>query len=203
HHKFDQFPMSKLLNDITSLKNIIFPDFSSDSSSNILEFSLNGKSEKVNLPTNTREIKARIIDANNIENLKNLTKLEILHKNSFIHFKNTTLDFSNCPIKEIKHAAFHWSTEGVSIILPGSINKVDPFILYFTEKNEKYYIVDNPFDYVDQLSQIELTGITNVTIEVKGVQSKPNTWSDYWVGQYWKDNQVNGIENQLKIKWEQ
>ncbi|MDC8918070.1 hypothetical protein PR261_03370 [Metamycoplasma hyosynoviae] len=107
HHKFDQFPMSKLLNDITSLKNITFPDFSSDSSSNILEFSLNGKSEKVNLPTNTREIKARIIDTNNIENLKNLTKLEILHKNSFIHFKNTTLDFSNCPIKEIKHAAFH------------------------------------------------------------------------------------------------
>ncbi|MDD7912826.1 hypothetical protein [Metamycoplasma hyosynoviae] len=48
-----------------------------------------------------------------------------------------------------------------------------------------------------------MTGITNVTIEVKGVQSKPNTWSDYWVGQYWKDNQVNGIENQLKIKWEQ
>ncbi|MDD1375226.1 hypothetical protein PT318_03115, partial [Metamycoplasma hyosynoviae] len=133
HHKFDQFPMSKLLNDITSLKNITFPDFSSDSSSNILEFSLNGKSEKVNLPTNTREIKARIIDTNNIENLKNLTKLEILHKNSFIHFKNTTLDFSNCPIKEIKHAAFHWSTEGVNIILPGSINKVDPFILYFTE----------------------------------------------------------------------
>ncbi|MDD1373856.1 hypothetical protein PT309_03050 [Metamycoplasma hyosynoviae] len=203
HHKFDQFPMSKLLNDITSLKNITFPDFSSDSSSNILEFSLNGKSEKVNLPTNTREIKARIIDANNIENLKNLTKLEILHKNSFIHFKNTTLDFSNCPIKEIKHAAFHWSTEGVSIILPGSINKVDPFILYFTEKNEKYYIVDNPFDYVDQLSQIELTGITNVTIEVKGTKSKPNTWSEYWVGQYWKNNQVNGIENQLKIKWQQ
>ncbi|KDE41950.1 hypothetical protein NPL7_01485 [Metamycoplasma hyosynoviae] len=201
HHKFDQFPMSKLLNDITSLKNITFPDFSSDSFANILEFSLNGKSEKVNLPTNTREIKARIIDANNIENLKNLTKLEILHKNSFIHFKNTTLDFSNCPIKEIKHAAFHWSTEGVSIILPGSINKVDPFILYFTEKNEKYYIVDNPFDYADQLSQIELTGIINVTIEVKGVQSKPNTWSEYWVGQYWKNNQVNGIENQLKIKW--
>ncbi|MDC8918069.1 hypothetical protein PR261_03365 [Metamycoplasma hyosynoviae] len=73
--------------------------------------------------------------------------------------------------------------------------------MYFTEKNEKYYIVDNPFDYVDQLSQIELTGITNVTIEVKGAQSKPNTWSDYWVGQYWKNNQVNGIENQLKIKW--
>ncbi|MDC8938188.1 leucine-rich repeat protein [Metamycoplasma hyosynoviae] len=203
NHKFDQFPMRFLLNDITSLETITFPDFSSDSSSNILDFGLNGKSQKINLPTNTKEIKAKIIATDNIENLKDLKQLRILHNNSFVNFKNTTLDFSECPLEEIKHQAFHWTTENVNIILPNTVKKVEPFILYFTEANNKYNILDNPFDHINQLYQIQLTGITNVIIKVKGIQSKPTEWSDYWVGQYWKNDSTNGINGQLKIEWNQ
>ncbi|MDC8919620.1 leucine-rich repeat protein [Metamycoplasma hyosynoviae] len=202
HHKFDEFPMRLLLNDITSLKSIIFPDFSSDSTENILDFSLNGKSEKVNLPSKTKQIKAKIIETNNIENLKELTQLKTLHHNSFSNFKNITLDFSNCPIKEIKHRTFQWSTKGVTIILPSGIEKVDPFVFYFTEKNDKYNILGNPFSYSDpELEQIILTNIENSIIKVKNTISKPDGWSKYWVGQYWKDSQPNGIDNELKIEW--
>ncbi|MDC8914600.1 hypothetical protein [Metamycoplasma hyosynoviae] len=202
NHKFDQFPMRFLLNDITSLETITFPDFSNDNL-NILDFSLNGKSQKVKLPTNTKEIKARIIETNEIENLKDLKQLRILHNNSFIHFKNATLDFSGCPLEEIKHGAFHWSTENVNIILPNTVRNVEPFILYFTEENNKYNILDNPLEHINQLYQIQLTGITNVIIKVKGVQSKPTNWSDYWVGQYWKNDNPNGINGKLKIEWNQ
>ncbi|MDC8913248.1 leucine-rich repeat protein, partial [Metamycoplasma hyosynoviae] len=203
NHKFDQFPMRFLLNDITSLETITFPDFSSDSSSNILDFGLNGKSQKVNLPTNTKEIKAKIIATDNIANLKYLKQLRILHNNSFVNFKNTTLDFSECPLEEIKHQAFHWTTKNVNIILPNTVKKVEPFILYFTEANNKYNILNNPFDHINQLYQIQLTDITNVIIKVKGIQSKPTEWSDYWVGQYWKNDSTNGINGQLKIEWNQ
>ncbi|MDC8914715.1 hypothetical protein, partial [Metamycoplasma hyosynoviae] len=66
-----------------------------------------------------------------------------------------------------------------------------------------YNILDNPFDHINQLYQIQLTGITNVIIKVKGIQSKPTEWSDYWVGQYWKNDSTNGINGQLKIEWNQ
>ncbi|MDD7898233.1 hypothetical protein PUW92_02350 [Metamycoplasma hyosynoviae] len=202
NHKFDQFPMSKLLNDITSLKTITFPNFSSNSSTNILDFSLNGKSEKVNLPTNVTEIKAKIIETNNIENLKDLTSLKILHPNSFSRFNNILLDFSSCPIEEIKHRTFQWSTKSVTIILPKTVKKVDPFVLYFTEQNGKYNIIGNPFSFSEQeLEQIILTNVNNSSIKIKGISTKPEGWSKYWVGQYWKDNQTTGIDNELKIEW--
>ncbi|MDC8919369.1 hypothetical protein PR244_03345 [Metamycoplasma hyosynoviae] len=204
NHKFDQFPMSKLLNDITSLKTITFPNFSSNSSTNILDFSLNGKSEKVNLPTNVTEIKAKIIETNNIENLKDLTSLKILHHNSFSHFNNILLDFSNCPIEEIKHRTFQWSTKNVTIILPKTVKKVDPFVLYFTEQNGKYNIIGNPFSFSEQeLEQIILTNVNNSSIKIKGISTKPEGWSKYWVGQYWKNDSTNGIDGQLKIEWNQ
>ncbi|MDD1373236.1 hypothetical protein, partial [Metamycoplasma hyosynoviae] len=204
NHKFDQFPMRFLLNDITSLETITFPDFSSESSSNVLDFSLNGKSQKVNLPSKTAEIKAKIIETNNIENLKLLKNLKILHNNSFSHFTNVTLDFSECPIEEIKHRTFQWTTKNVTIILPNTVRKVDPFILYFTEQNDKYNIIGNPFSYSEQeLGQIILTNVNNSTIKVKGISNKPQEWSKYWVGQYWKETQQNGKDGELKIEWNQ
>ncbi|MDD1373967.1 leucine-rich repeat protein, partial [Metamycoplasma hyosynoviae] len=204
NHKFDQFPMRFLLNDITSLETITFPDFSSESSSNVLDFSLNGKSQKVNLPSKTAEIKAKIIETNNIENLKLLKNLKILHNNSFSHFTNVTLDFSECPIEEIKHRTFQWTTKNVTIILPNTVRKVDPFILYFTEQNDKYNIIGDPFSYSEQeLGQIILTNVNNSTIKVKGISNKPQEWSKYWVGQYWKETQQNGKDGELKIEWNQ
>ncbi|MDI3063937.1 leucine-rich repeat protein [Metamycoplasma hyosynoviae] len=202
NHKFDQFPISMLLNDITSLKTITFPDFANDNANNILDVSFNGKSEKVNLPKNVKEIKRKIIDTNNIENLDKLTKLKVLHSNSFSGFQNTNLNFSNCPLEEIKFATFQWTTNNVTIILPKTVKKVEPFILFYTEINGKYGILNNPFNYQDQLSQIVLTGIKKVTIKIKGIQSKPAGWSDYWLGQLWNSTHQFGTEQSiLKIEW--
>ncbi|KDE44764.1 hypothetical protein [Metamycoplasma hyosynoviae] len=203
NHKFDQFPMSKLLNDINSLKKITFPDFSDSSEKKIIDFKLIGISEEVYFPTNVEEIKFRTLSYKKIMNLDKLTKLKILHEHSFTGFgDNATLDFSNCPLEEIKRAAFQWSNNNITIILPKTVKKVDPFILFYTERNGKYNILNSPSLYTDQdLETIELTSITNVNIKIKSIETKPEGWSKYWVGQYWREDAPNGKDNELKITW--
>ncbi|MDD7912851.1 hypothetical protein, partial [Metamycoplasma hyosynoviae] len=154
-------------------------------------------------PTNVEEIKFRTLSYKKIMNLDKLTKLKILHEHSFTGFgDNTTLDFSNCPLEEIKRAAFQWSNNNITIILPATVKKVDPFILFYTEKNGKYNILNSPSLYTEQdLETIELTSITNVNIKIKGIETKPEGWSKYWVGQYWREGKPNGKDGELKITW--
>ncbi|MDD1375961.1 hypothetical protein, partial [Metamycoplasma hyosynoviae] len=59
---------------------------------------------------------------------------------------------------------------------------------------------NNPEDW----AKVELDFYGLITISIKGYTSKPDRWSPYWAGQYWKQNQQGGVsEKGFKILWNQ
>ncbi|MDD1360360.1 hypothetical protein PT305_03330, partial [Metamycoplasma hyosynoviae] len=212
NHKKDSFNFD-MIADANTIDELFLPEFQNNGGQNIMAYTLKNYNAitRLHLPKNVKQISRTIITGKGklkYINLEELTLLETIgEENSnypiFAHsFSDIgTLDFTkSTKLKLINRRAFNWIS--VNLKLP-MVERIERFFYYGSVKQEQMNIwinSNNPEDWAKV--QLDFYGL--ITISIKGYTSKPDRWSPYWAGQYWKQNQQDGVsEKGFKILWNQ
>ncbi|MDD1362395.1 hypothetical protein [Metamycoplasma hyosynoviae] len=212
NHKKDSFNFD-MIADANTIDELFLPEFQNNGGQNIMAYTLKNYNAitRLHLPKNVKQISRTIITGKGklkYINLEELTLLETIgEENSnypiFAHsFSDIgTLDFTkSTKLKLINRRAFNWIS--VNLKLP-MVERIERFFYYGSVKQEQMNIwinSNNPEDWAKV--QLDFYGL--ITISIKGYTSKPDRWSPYWAGQYWKQNQQGGVsEKGFKILWNQ
>ncbi|MDC8901249.1 hypothetical protein PR249_03105 [Metamycoplasma hyosynoviae] len=212
NHKKDSFNFY-MIADANTIDELFLPEFQNNGGQNIMAYTLKNYNAitRLHLPKNVKQISRTIITGKGklkYINLEELTLLETIgEENSnypiFAHsFSDIgTLDFTkSTKLKLINRRAFNWIS--VNLKLP-MVERIERFFYYGSVKQEQMNIwinSNNPEDWAKV--QLDFYGL--ITISIKGYTSKPDRWSPYWAGQYWKQNQQDGVsEKGFKILWNQ
>ncbi|MDC8918035.1 hypothetical protein PR261_03180 [Metamycoplasma hyosynoviae] len=211
NHKKDNFNF-ELIADANTIEKLYLPEFQNNNGSNIMNYTLKNYNaiKELYLPKNVKQISRTIITGKGRLqkiNLDELTMLEVIgeeNKNypvfahSFLEIKE--LDFTKTKLRLINRRALNWIA--VDLKLP-QVAKIERFFYYGTvERDEMNRWIDqeNPENW----AKVKLEFWKKITISIKGYTGKPNEWSDYWAGQFWKSNQPNGVSDKgFEIKWNQ
>ncbi|MDC8919376.1 hypothetical protein PR244_03380 [Metamycoplasma hyosynoviae] len=211
NHKKDNFNF-ELIADANTIEKLYLPEFQNNNGSNIMNYTLKNYNaiKELYLPKNVKQISRTIITGKGRLqkiNLDELTMLEVIGEenrnyavfaHSFSEIKE--LDFTKTKLRLINRRAFNWIS--VDLKLP-QVAKIERFFYYGTvERDEmnKWIDQENPENW----AKVKLEFWKKITISIKGYTRKPNEWSDYWAGQFWKSNQPNGVSDKgFEIKWNQ
>ncbi|MDD7895139.1 hypothetical protein PUW85_03420, partial [Metamycoplasma hyosynoviae] len=212
NHKKDSFNFD-MIADANTIDELFLPEFQNNGGQNVMAYTLKNYNAitRLHLPKNVKQISRNIITGKGklkYINLEELTLLETIgEENSnyaiFAHsFSDIgTLDFTkSTKLKLINRRAFNWIS--VNLKLP-MVERIERFFYYGSVKQEQmnnWINSNNPEDWAKV--QLDFYGL--ITISIKGYTSKPDRWSTYWAGQYWKQNQQSGVsEKGFKILWNQ
>ncbi|KDE42691.1 hypothetical protein [Metamycoplasma hyosynoviae] len=212
NHKKDSFNFD-MIADANTIDELFLPEFQNNGGQNVMAYTLKNYNAitKLHLPKNVKQISRNIITGKGklkYINLEELTLLETIGEENrnyavFAHSFSEigTLDFTkSTKLKLINRRAFNWIS--VNLKLP-MVERIERFFYYGSVKQEQmnnWINSNNPEDWAKV--QLDFYGL--ITISIKGYTSKPDRWSPYWAGQYWKQNQQGGVsEKGFKILWNQ
>ncbi|MDD1378517.1 hypothetical protein PT310_02680 [Metamycoplasma hyosynoviae] len=212
NHKKDNFNF-EMIADANTIDELFLPDFENNNGQNVMNYTLKNYNAitKLHLPKNVKQISTTIITGKGRLkqiNLNELTMLEVIGEENknypvFAHSfgEIVELDFTkSTKLKLINRRAFNWIS--VNLKLP-MVEKIERFFYYGSVKRYEMnnWINDNNST---NWANVELDFYAKITISIKGYTKKPDRWSDYWAGQFWKQNQPNGVQQQgFEIKWNQ
>ncbi|MDC8901307.1 hypothetical protein PUW87_03290 [Metamycoplasma hyosynoviae] len=211
NHKKDNFNF-ELIADANTIEKLYLPEFQDNNGPNIMNYTLKNYNaiKELYLPKNVKQISRTIITGKGRLqkiNLDELTMLEVIGEenhnypvfaHSFLEIKE--LDFTKTKLRLINRRAFNWIA--VDLKLP-QVAKIERFFYYGTvERDEMNSWINQTSS--ENWAKVKLEFWKKITISIKGYAGKPNEWSDYWAGQFWKSNQPNGVTDKgFEIKWNQ